>query len=200
MTAPILRVEDLTVAFGAGREPVVGGVSFEVAPGECFAIVGESGSGKSVTARTLLGHNRRRIAKTIRSAAGSGAALGADGLDVRAVGRDEMGPATVELVRGSLGRLISFDSPGFIEFMREMDKEIEADAFAGETTAVVAMVSPQEIVGASVGDSEAWVIGSQGYQRLTQGQMRKPVLGSGAAMPVAFDAGVVKSAAFGGVS
>jgi peptide/nickel transport system ATP-binding protein len=55
MTAPILRVEDLTVAFGAGREPVVSGVSFEVAPGECFAIVGESGSGKSVTARTLLG-------------------------------------------------------------------------------------------------------------------------------------------------
>jgi peptide/nickel transport system ATP-binding protein len=55
MTAPLVRVEDLTVAFGAGHEPVVGGVSFEVAPGECFAIVGESGSGKSVTARTLLG-------------------------------------------------------------------------------------------------------------------------------------------------
>jgi peptide/nickel transport system ATP-binding protein len=55
MTAPLLRVDDLTVAFGAGHEPVVGGVSFEVAPGECFAIVGESGSGKSVTARTLLG-------------------------------------------------------------------------------------------------------------------------------------------------
>jgi peptide/nickel transport system ATP-binding protein len=50
-----VRVEDLTVAFGAGREPVVRGVSFEVAPGECLAIVGESGSGKSVTARTLLG-------------------------------------------------------------------------------------------------------------------------------------------------
>jgi peptide/nickel transport system ATP-binding protein len=54
MTAPLLRVEDLSVAF-AGHESVVGGVSFEVAPGECFAIVGESGSGKSVTARTLLG-------------------------------------------------------------------------------------------------------------------------------------------------
>jgi peptide/nickel transport system ATP-binding protein len=53
----LLRVEDLTVAFGAGRDrrQAVRGVSFEVAPGECFAIVGESGSGKSVTARTLLG-------------------------------------------------------------------------------------------------------------------------------------------------
>jgi peptide/nickel transport system ATP-binding protein len=55
MNAPLVRVEDLTVAFGVGPEPVVRGVSFEVAPGECFAIVGESGSGKSVTARTLLG-------------------------------------------------------------------------------------------------------------------------------------------------
>ena len=54
MTSPLLHVEDLTVAFGTA-EPVVRGLSFDVAPGECFAIVGESGSGKSVTARTLLG-------------------------------------------------------------------------------------------------------------------------------------------------
>jgi peptide/nickel transport system ATP-binding protein len=70
MTPPLLRVEDLTVAFGSGHEPVVGGVSFEVAPGECFAIVGESGSGKSVTARTLIG------------LAGAGAHVDATALDL----------------------------------------------------------------------------------------------------------------------
>ena len=49
----LLKVEDLTVGFG--DRDVVRGLSFQVNPGECFAIVGESGSGKSVTARTILG-------------------------------------------------------------------------------------------------------------------------------------------------
>ncbi len=52
-----VRVRNLVVGFGPPHEadPVLNGVSFEVAPGECLAIVGESGSGKSVTARSLLG-------------------------------------------------------------------------------------------------------------------------------------------------
>ncbi|TFD25800.1 dipeptide ABC transporter ATP-binding protein [Cryobacterium lyxosi] len=53
-SAAALTVRNLRVGFGSA-EPVVRGVSFVVAPGECLAIVGESGSGKSVTARSLLG-------------------------------------------------------------------------------------------------------------------------------------------------
>lgn len=48
-----VEVEGLRIDFGAA--PVVDGVSFSVAPGECVAIVGESGAGKSLTARALLG-------------------------------------------------------------------------------------------------------------------------------------------------
>jgi peptide/nickel transport system ATP-binding protein len=55
--AELLRVENLHVGFGDRRAPtpVVRGVSFSLAPGQCLGIVGESGSGKSVTARTLVG-------------------------------------------------------------------------------------------------------------------------------------------------
>ncbi|MEM0906528.1 MAG: ABC transporter ATP-binding protein [Pseudomonadota bacterium] len=71
MTAPVLRVEDLTVSFsaGAGRAVAVDGLSYELRQGETLAIVGESGSGKSVSSLALLGLLPRRSARVERGRA-----------------------------------------------------------------------------------------------------------------------------------
>lgn len=57
MTAPTLRIRDLTLSFGGwrGSAHVLHGISLHVGRGERVALVGESGSGKSVTARIVLG-------------------------------------------------------------------------------------------------------------------------------------------------
>ena len=62
--SPILQVEDLKVTFRVGsmlnRQDIqaVAGVSFDVSPGETFALVGESGSGKTTLARGINGLQR----------------------------------------------------------------------------------------------------------------------------------------------
>ena len=55
-TDPLLRVDNLTTAFGSRDAGItaVRNVSFEVGRGRVLGIVGESGSGKSVTARSIL--------------------------------------------------------------------------------------------------------------------------------------------------
>ena len=54
---PVLEIADLKTWFRVrgGLAKAVDGVSFSVAPGECYAVVGESGCGKSVTALSVMG-------------------------------------------------------------------------------------------------------------------------------------------------
>ena len=53
MTATPLQVSGLRKSYG-GRE-VVGGISFELRPGECFGLLGPNGAGKTTTLRLCLG-------------------------------------------------------------------------------------------------------------------------------------------------
>ena len=57
MSAPVLRINGLTVRLPAGtdRENAIEDISLNVQPGETLCIVGESGSGKSVTAHAIMG-------------------------------------------------------------------------------------------------------------------------------------------------
>jgi serine/threonine protein phosphatase PrpC len=70
--------------------------------------------------------------------------------------------------------------------LADVDGLLSEDPASGETTAVVACVSSRGIAGASVGDSEAWLVGAGGVDDLTEDQHRKPCLGTGAAFPVPF--------------
>lgn len=72
------------------------------------------------------------------------------------------------------------------ELLREVDATLAADPAAGETTAVVPVVSAGTVRGASVGDSGAWLVSPGGVRDLTRSRIRKPMVGSGSACPVAF--------------
>ncbi|MBK6918620.1 MAG: SpoIIE family protein phosphatase [Deltaproteobacteria bacterium] len=81
-------------------------------------------------------------------------------------------------------------SQSWCRFLCQLDEQLARDAAAGEATAVVASIHEGVVVGASVGDSEAWLVSSAERRDLTAAQ-QKARLGSNRASPVGFEATVV---------
>jgi peptide/nickel transport system ATP-binding protein len=63
MAAPILSIQNLSVALPAGGDRVhaVHNISLQIEPGQTLCVVGESGSGKSVMATTVMGLLAREL-------------------------------------------------------------------------------------------------------------------------------------------
>jgi serine/threonine protein phosphatase PrpC len=108
----------------------------------------------------------------------------ADGAGGRSGGA-EASSLAVELVRQNASQLSNADSCA--EVLRNMDAVIAKDSIGGETTCALVIVTSEEVFGASVGDSGVWIIPEDGdHMDITQGQQRKPFVGSGSAWPVSF--------------
>lgn len=82
---------------------------------------------------------------------------GAGGL----VGGSEASDAVVEAVRTrvSVRPFDPYDLRAWSELLKTVDADSCGQARGGETTAIVAVVGPHGVMGVSVGDSEAWVVG-----------------------------------------
>jgi PPM family protein phosphatase len=93
----------------------------------------------------------------------------------------------IRVVREALmGTPRCYDPRFWCSVLRKADEVILGDGYGGETTAVVVAVCGPSIVGASVGDSGAWLITEAACYDLTTRQQRKPCLGTGVAAPVSF--------------
>ncbi len=74
----------------------------------------------------------------------------------------------------------------FEAFLRHCDSTIMGRPNSGESTAVIGKVANGEVIGASCGDSEAWLYNETYSYELTNLQCLKPLLGSGEACPIGF--------------
>jgi serine/threonine protein phosphatase PrpC len=93
--------------------------------------------------------------------------------------------AVVDRLRASADRA-DFD---VAEFLSECDHALAREGSGGETTAVVIVVDESGIRGASVGDSQAWIIAANQIFDLTERQVRRPFIGTGGVTPIAFSRG-----------
>ena len=95
--------------------------------------------------------------------------------------------AVVDHARQCLAGARDAENPAsWAQCLKEVDEALLKGGSGGETTAVVLTITDRGIAGASSGDSGAWLITEAGRVDLTRHQRRKPLIGSGEALPVAF--------------
>jgi hypothetical protein len=76
----------------------------------------------------------------------------------------------------------SLNSPAACsDLLQTIDLRVASVSACGETTGLVIVIEPERLFGASVGDSMAWAFSANNRIELTDGQQRKPFLGSGMA-------------------
>lgn len=80
----------------------------------------------------------------------------------------------------------------WIDLLSSVDEIVARDSEAGYTTLIGLSVSESGLAGASVGDSAAVLAIGDRLFELTRGQRKNPPIGSGSALPVAFNESVAE--------
>jgi PPM family protein phosphatase len=109
---------------------------------------------------------------------------GAGGLS----GGAEAAEFVVRRVQAQVGS-VPLKAQALSDLLSAVDREMAATAAYGETTCVLVAISEAGVVGASVGDSGAWIVSASGVDNITANQRRKPFVGSGRANPTGFSRG-----------
>ena len=111
----------------------------------------------------------------------------ADGADSTAGAQTAAARTVNELARCFRNGTLPQDPRDWVMILEAIDHVVFSDPDAGETSALVMLVQQGVVVGASVGDSIAYVIPPVGErQLLTTRQRKAPCIGTGLASPVGF--------------
>lgn len=92
-----------------------------------------------------------------------------------------------EAAQLSINLLQNINAHSPIDALQQIDRKLYEDHAAGETTVIYLKIERNKVSGASIGDSEAWLINNDTVLNITKNQKRKPLAGSGKATATGFD-------------
>lgn len=111
----------------------------------------------------------------------------ADGADSDRGAQTAAARTVDELARCFRAGTLPDDPADWVMILETIDRVIFSDRDAGETSALVMLVQRGVVVGASVGESLAYIVPPVGDPRLLTGRRRRsPPIGTGMAVPVGF--------------